>query len=134
MLAITISKFLVGEVSELFKNVKHETHFIPNLRDEELSALTMFVVVERLVERVVWRKFEEFGKVVVGCDDEVGGTDISKITRKQSKTSKHGHGIRRVQKEAKDSKPKPEKSNPQSSLNEKERAKELRPRSFLNSL
>ncbi|GJX10374.1 hypothetical protein Tco_0200233 [Tanacetum coccineum] len=40
------------------------------------------------------------------------GTDKSKITRKQSKVSKNTDTrIRRVQKEAKDSKPKPEKSS-----------------------
>ncbi|GJW19375.1 retrovirus-related pol polyprotein from transposon TNT 1-94 [Tanacetum coccineum] len=38
-------------------------------------------------------------------------TDISKITRKQSKTGKHGHGNQKSTKEAKDSKPKPEKSS-----------------------
>ncbi|GJZ09630.1 hypothetical protein Tco_0543913 [Tanacetum coccineum] len=35
------------------------------------------------------------------------GTDISKITRKPSKTGKHGHVERKSTKEAKDSKPKP---------------------------
>ncbi|GJS44515.1 hypothetical protein Tco_0569558 [Tanacetum coccineum] len=42
-----------------------------------------------------------------------GGTDKSKITRKQSKPSKHGHEIRRVNKSRKQSQ---EKSNPQSNL------------------
>ncbi|GKC67170.1 hypothetical protein Tco_1099768 [Tanacetum coccineum] len=42
------------------------------------------------------------------------GTDISKITRKQSKTGKHGHGNQKSTREAKDSKPKPEKVKPQS--------------------
>ncbi|GJW27711.1 hypothetical protein Tco_0044586 [Tanacetum coccineum] len=37
------------------------------------------------------------------------GTDISKITRKPSKTGKHGHGERKSTKEAKDAKPKPGK-------------------------
>ncbi|GJT72044.1 reverse transcriptase domain-containing protein [Tanacetum coccineum] len=37
--------------------------------------------------------------------------DISKITRKQSKTGKHGHGKWKSTKEAKDSKPKPRKDN-----------------------
>ncbi|GJR08334.1 hypothetical protein Tco_0790986 [Tanacetum coccineum] len=37
------------------------------------------------------------------------GTDISKITRKQSKTGKHGHEKRKSTREAKDSEPKPEK-------------------------
>ncbi|GKB66139.1 hypothetical protein Tco_0927551 [Tanacetum coccineum] len=44
------------------------------------------------------------------------GTDISKITRKQSKTDKHGHGKRKSTKEAKDSKPKPRKVNSQSTM------------------
>ncbi|GKE95076.1 hypothetical protein Tco_1579931, partial [Tanacetum coccineum] len=40
-------------------------------------------------------------------------TDISKITRKPSKTGKHGHEERKSTKEAKDAKPKPGKlSNP----------------------
>ncbi|GJW01082.1 hypothetical protein Tco_1556333 [Tanacetum coccineum] len=38
------------------------------------------------------------------------GTDISKITRKPSKTGKHGHGKRKSTREAKDSKPKLRKS------------------------
>ncbi|GJS25216.1 reverse transcriptase domain-containing protein [Tanacetum coccineum] len=42
------------------------------------------------------------------------GTDISKITRKQSKTGKHGHRKRKSTREAKDSKPKPEKVKLQS--------------------
>ncbi|GJZ50601.1 hypothetical protein Tco_0604791, partial [Tanacetum coccineum] len=37
------------------------------------------------------------------------GTDISKITRKQSKTGKHGHEKWKSTREAKDSEPKPEK-------------------------
>ncbi|GJR90460.1 hypothetical protein Tco_0214471 [Tanacetum coccineum] len=41
----------------------------------------------------------------------IKGTNISKITRKQSKTSKHGHENQKNTKEAKDSKPKPEKSS-----------------------
>ncbi|GJR54318.1 hypothetical protein Tco_1404839 [Tanacetum coccineum] len=41
-------------------------------------------------------------------------TDISKITRKPSKTGKHGHGKRKSTREAKDSKPKPEKVKLQS--------------------
>ncbi|GJQ90943.1 hypothetical protein Tco_0002082 [Tanacetum coccineum] len=44
------------------------------------------------------------------------GTDISKITRKQSKAGKHGHEKWKSTREAKDSKPKPEKVNPQSAL------------------
>ncbi|GJZ67484.1 reverse transcriptase domain-containing protein [Tanacetum coccineum] len=43
------------------------------------------------------------------------GTDISKITRKPSKTGKHGHEERKSTKEARDAKPKPgkvKKSNP----------------------
>ncbi|GJW07082.1 putative reverse transcriptase domain-containing protein [Tanacetum coccineum] len=44
----------------------------------------------------------------------VHGTDISKIIRKQSKTGKHGHGKRKSTREAKDSKPKPEKVKLQS--------------------
>ncbi|GJX36297.1 hypothetical protein Tco_0247854 [Tanacetum coccineum] len=39
------------------------------------------------------------------------GTDISKITRKPSKTGKHGHEKRRSTREAKDSKPKSKKVN-----------------------
>ncbi|GJT97737.1 hypothetical protein Tco_1093255 [Tanacetum coccineum] len=41
-------------------------------------------------------------------------TDISNITRKPSKTDKHGHDERKSRREAKDSKPKPEKIKPQS--------------------
>ncbi|GKD83405.1 hypothetical protein Tco_1350244, partial [Tanacetum coccineum] len=43
-------------------------------------------------------------------------TDISKITRKPPKTSKHGHGKRKSTKEAKDSEAKPRKVNSQSTL------------------
>ncbi|GKA32579.1 hypothetical protein Tco_0718946 [Tanacetum coccineum] len=39
-------------------------------------------------------------------------TDMSKITRKQSKTGKHGHGNQKSDQEAKNSNPKPEKSKP----------------------
>ncbi|GJR47378.1 hypothetical protein Tco_1315481 [Tanacetum coccineum] len=39
------------------------------------------------------------------------GMDISKITRKQSKTGKHEHGNQKSTKEAQDSKPKPRKVN-----------------------
>ncbi|GKC94660.1 hypothetical protein Tco_1160102, partial [Tanacetum coccineum] len=39
-------------------------------------------------------------------------TDISKITRKSSKTGKHGHEKRKSTREAKDSKPKPRKVKP----------------------
>ncbi|GKA98484.1 reverse transcriptase domain-containing protein, partial [Tanacetum coccineum] len=46
------------------------------------------------------------------------GTDISKITRKPSKTGKHGHEERKSTKEAKDSKPKPRKVNPWSILSQ----------------
>ncbi|GKE70284.1 hypothetical protein Tco_1528356, partial [Tanacetum coccineum] len=42
------------------------------------------------------------------------GTDISKITRKQSKTGKHGHENQKNTTEARNSKPKPEKVNLQS--------------------
>ncbi|GJY03168.1 retrovirus-related pol polyprotein from transposon TNT 1-94 [Tanacetum coccineum] len=42
------------------------------------------------------------------------GTDISKIIGKQSKTGKHGHRNQKSTREAKDSKPKPEKVKPQS--------------------
>ncbi|GJR37881.1 hypothetical protein Tco_1213565 [Tanacetum coccineum] len=42
--------------------------------------------------------------------------DISKITRKPSKTGKHGHEERKSTKEAKDSKPKPRKVNSQSTM------------------
>ncbi|GKF90961.1 hypothetical protein Tco_0274662, partial [Tanacetum coccineum] len=42
--------------------------------------------------------------------------DISKITRKPSKTGKHGHGERKSTKEAKDVKPKLGKVNLQSTL------------------
>ncbi|GJX09958.1 hypothetical protein Tco_0199817 [Tanacetum coccineum] len=41
-------------------------------------------------------------------------TDISKITRKPSRTGKHGHEKRKSSIEAKDAKPKPEKVNLQS--------------------
>ncbi|GKD15926.1 putative ribonuclease H-like domain-containing protein [Tanacetum coccineum] len=39
----------------------------------------------------------------------IGDTDKTNITRKQSKKGKHGHGKRKSTREAKDSKPKPEK-------------------------
>ncbi|GJX21264.1 reverse transcriptase domain-containing protein [Tanacetum coccineum] len=50
------------------------------------------------------------------CDvsDFAIGTDISKITRKPSKTGKHGHEKRKSTREAKNSKPKPEKVKSQS--------------------
>ncbi|GJS71402.1 hypothetical protein Tco_0704243 [Tanacetum coccineum] len=44
------------------------------------------------------------GENVHSWDSETTCTDISKITRKQSKTGKHGHGKRKSTKEAKDSK------------------------------
>ncbi|GJT47725.1 putative reverse transcriptase domain-containing protein [Tanacetum coccineum] len=44
------------------------------------------------------------------------GTDISKITRKPSRTGKHGHEKRKSSIEAKDAKPKPEKVNLQSTM------------------
>ncbi|GJW33733.1 hypothetical protein Tco_0053765 [Tanacetum coccineum] len=50
------------------------------------------------------------------CVEPETGTDISKITRKPSKTGKHGHGKRESTKEAKDSKPKPRKVNSQEKL------------------
>ncbi|GJR80913.1 putative ribonuclease H-like domain-containing protein [Tanacetum coccineum] len=43
-------------------------------------------------------------------------TDISKITRKPSKTGKHRHEKRKSTREAKDSKPKPKKVNSQSTM------------------
>ncbi|GKC31258.1 hypothetical protein Tco_1038552 [Tanacetum coccineum] len=46
----------------------------------------------------------------------VRGTDKTNITRKPSKTDKHGHGKRKSTKEAKDSKPKPRKVNSQSTM------------------
>ncbi|GJU07710.1 hypothetical protein Tco_1124140 [Tanacetum coccineum] len=45
------------------------------------------------------------------CLEPEAGTDISKITRKPSKTGKHGHGKRKSTREAKDSKLKPKKVN-----------------------
>ncbi|GKA93868.1 hypothetical protein Tco_0815854 [Tanacetum coccineum] len=42
---------------------------------------------------------------------KISGTDKTKITRKPSKTDKHGHGNQKSIKEAKDSKPKPRKVN-----------------------
>ncbi|GJW63452.1 hypothetical protein Tco_0115336 [Tanacetum coccineum] len=47
-------------------------------------------------------------------DVVISGTDISKITRKPSRTGKHGHEKRKSSIEAKDAKPKPEKVNLQS--------------------
>ncbi|GKG12079.1 hypothetical protein Tco_0346316, partial [Tanacetum coccineum] len=41
-------------------------------------------------------------------------TDISKITRKQSKTGKHGHGNQKSTKEAKEFKAEARKVKPQS--------------------
>ncbi|GJT26912.1 reverse transcriptase domain-containing protein [Tanacetum coccineum] len=43
------------------------------------------------------------------CFEPEAGTDISKITRKPSKTGKHGHEKRKSTKEARDAKPKPGK-------------------------
>ncbi|GJT58356.1 reverse transcriptase domain-containing protein [Tanacetum coccineum] len=51
---------------------------------------------------------------VAKCFEPGAGTDISKITRKPSKTGKHGHEKRKNTREAKDSKPKPEKVKLQS--------------------
>ncbi|GKC86547.1 hypothetical protein Tco_1147196 [Tanacetum coccineum] len=48
------------------------------------------------------------------CFKPEAGTDISKITRKPPKTGKHGHEKRKSTREAKDSKPKPEKVKSQS--------------------
>ncbi|GJU46494.1 hypothetical protein Tco_1203760 [Tanacetum coccineum] len=45
------------------------------------------------------------------------GTDKTKITRKSPKTGKHGHEKRKSTREAKDSKPKPEKVKSQSKKN-----------------
>ncbi|GJY39573.1 reverse transcriptase domain-containing protein [Tanacetum coccineum] len=50
------------------------------------------------------------------CFEPEAGTDISEITRKPSKTSKHGHEKRKSTREAKDSKPKPEKVKLQSTM------------------
>ncbi|GKD99597.1 RNA-directed DNA polymerase, eukaryota, reverse transcriptase zinc-binding domain protein [Tanacetum coccineum] len=52
-------------------------------------------------------------------------TDISKITRKPSKTGKHGHGKRKSSREAKDSKPKPEKVKLQSKSQRKSTLSQL---------
>ncbi|GJV97779.1 hypothetical protein Tco_1549356 [Tanacetum coccineum] len=60
MLAITISWFLVGKMSEAFKNmIEHETHFIPNLTDEGLNALAIWKIIRKGGMEEVWR----FGKV-----------------------------------------------------------------------
>ncbi|GKD35987.1 hypothetical protein Tco_1251496 [Tanacetum coccineum] len=48
------------------------------------------------------------------CNGRIPRTDKTKITRKPSKTGKHGHGKRESTREAKDSKPKPEKVKLQS--------------------
>ncbi|GKD63035.1 hypothetical protein Tco_1305143, partial [Tanacetum coccineum] len=48
------------------------------------------------------------------CFEPEAGTDISKIIRKASKMGKHEHGKRKSTREAKDSKPKPEKVKLQS--------------------
>ncbi|GJS98617.1 reverse transcriptase domain-containing protein [Tanacetum coccineum] len=57
--------------------------------------------------------YPDFVNTAVGTNFLLG-TDISKITRKPSKTGKHGHGKRKSTREAKDSKPKPEKVKLQS--------------------
>ncbi|GJU87073.1 putative reverse transcriptase domain-containing protein [Tanacetum coccineum] len=59
-----------------------------------------------------------FGVITFGdtCYDLKSCTDKTKITRKPSKTGKHGHGKRESTKEAKDSKPKPEKVKLQSKV------------------
>ncbi|GJX53297.1 hypothetical protein Tco_0281666 [Tanacetum coccineum] len=57
-------------------------------------------------------RFYSLKPVAYECPMEVCSsicTDISKITRKQSKTGKHGHEKRKSTKEARDAKPKPRK-------------------------
>ncbi|GKC68351.1 hypothetical protein Tco_1100949 [Tanacetum coccineum] len=62
---------------------------------------------KRLIKRDLLReRFDIFSQSIAYA---ITGTDISKLTRKQSSTDTR---IRRGQKEAKDPKPKPEKSNP----------------------
>ncbi|GJR26549.1 hypothetical protein Tco_1102781 [Tanacetum coccineum] len=69
---------------------------------------------------------------------ETEGTDISKITRKQSKTGKHGHGKRKSTKEAKDSKPQSKKVNLQSNWSnpgqQKSTHKRTNPKCFISVL
>ncbi|GJS71392.1 hypothetical protein Tco_0704233 [Tanacetum coccineum] len=64
------------------------------------------------------------------------GTDISKITRKQSKTGKHGHGKRKSTKEAKDSKPQSKKVNLQSNWSNpgQQKVKNVISRALIGSL
>ncbi|GJV55190.1 retrovirus-related pol polyprotein from transposon TNT 1-94 [Tanacetum coccineum] len=57
-----------------------------------------------------------FDPGIVTFHKPVACTDISKITRKQSKTGKHEHEKRKSTKEARDSKPKPEKVKLQSKI------------------
>ncbi|GKA97893.1 hypothetical protein Tco_0825787 [Tanacetum coccineum] len=77
MLAITISWFLVCEVSEAFNDmIEHETHFIPNLMDEGLSVSAMETIYgggrcgRKGGMEDVWR----VENVVVRNDDEGGST------------------------------------------------------------
>ncbi|GJY13818.1 hypothetical protein Tco_0383127 [Tanacetum coccineum] len=73
------------------------------------ALVTYPMTVDAREERHSWDKFTND----VLC---YRGTDISKITRKRSKSGKHGHEKRKSTREAKDSKPKPEKVKPWSTM------------------
>ncbi|GKA38753.1 hypothetical protein Tco_0731304 [Tanacetum coccineum] len=77
-------------------------------RHPGLDVATVDATLRGLMSREFGYKGERRGEIL--------GTDISKITRKPSKTGKHGHGKRESTKEAKDSKPKPRKVNSQEKL------------------
>ncbi|GJX42784.1 hypothetical protein Tco_0257774 [Tanacetum coccineum] len=67
---------------------------------EEIAITTVNAECSAIIMNKVPEKLEDPGKFLIPC------TDISKITRKPSKTSKHGHENGRVNKSQK---PKPEK-------------------------
>ncbi|GKF59639.1 hypothetical protein Tco_0176425, partial [Tanacetum coccineum] len=73
------------------------------------SIVTDFAVLENIDAY----RDDGMGDVIFG---ELISTDISKITRKPSKTGKHGHGKWKSTREDKDSKPKLKKVNFQSTL------------------
>ncbi|GJZ28873.1 hypothetical protein Tco_0573520 [Tanacetum coccineum] len=84
---------------------------------EEIAITTVNAECSAIIMNKVPEKLEDPGKFLIPCalqELDRTSTDISKITRKQSKTGKHGHGKRKSTREAKDSKPKPEKVKLQS--------------------
>ncbi|GJT03914.1 hypothetical protein Tco_0838376 [Tanacetum coccineum] len=86
----------------------HQTPIHPNPESNMLRAFSLFLLA--LAASEVFGADEDTGSVVAWSPlviishmtDEVGGigTDKAKITRKPSKTGKHGHGKRKSTKEA----------------------------------